>query len=221
MNLTVLDRQQVRRFDKIAIEQFGISSLVLMENAARGATDRLCEAGIKGPVVICCGPGNNGGDGLVMARHLHLREFSTRVLMFAEQEKLTQDSRSNLRILEKTSVPITWCPVLTVSDLAAHLSGAEWVVDALLGTGATPPVRSPLDVVIPKMNELPVRRMAIDIPTGLDCDLDVVNGAVFEAEITCSFVAMKPVMQSETGQRYCGSVKIVDIGAPPEVFDFL
>lgn len=69
----VLTRAEVRELDRRAVEQFGMNSLVLMENAGRGATDVLCSLGIDGPVVICCGKGNNAGDGFVVARHLELR----------------------------------------------------------------------------------------------------------------------------------------------------
>ncbi len=217
----VLDRRQVRQFDKIAIEVFGMHSLVLMENAARGATDVLCDAGIEGPVVICCGPGNNGGDGLVMARQLHLRGYSPRVLLAGDVAKLSQDSQANLRILKQTSVPILEGLHWTEKQWETQLQDADWIVDALLGTGATPPLREPYDRVVSRLNQINARRMAVDIPSGLDCDSDRVDGAIFNAVLTCSFVALKPVMLTETGQQYCGQIKIVDIGAPPEVFEHL
>ena len=113
----VLSRQQVREFDRIAIEEFGIQSLVLMENAARAATDILCNQRGKKSAVILCGPGNNGGDGLVMARHLYLRKWTTKVILLASREKLSQDSAANLRILAQTAVPV--------------LEGAEFSAEAL------------------------------------------------------------------------------------------
>ncbi|MGI9515492.1 MAG: NAD(P)H-hydrate epimerase [Pirellulaceae bacterium] len=223
MKSRVLTRQQVRQFDQIAIHRFGIHSLVLMENAARGATDFLCaeSGGQAGSVVIFCGPGNNGGDGLVMARHLHLRGASSKVILLADSEKLTQDSAANLRILQQTAVPVTESPRPEFNQLTRILEGADWIVDAILGTGASLPLRPPLDELLPGLNDHPARRMAVDIPTGLDCDTDQASPAAFNADFTATFVALKPVMLTPTGKQLCGDIKIVDIGAPPETFEFI
>ena len=99
-------RDQVRAVDRRAIDVYGFSGLVLMENAGRGVADVLCRLGIAGPVVICCGKGNNAGDGFVIARHLDLRGHAVRVLLWAEPEELTGDAAANFRILAKTDVPI-------------------------------------------------------------------------------------------------------------------
>jgi NAD(P)H-hydrate epimerase len=85
----MLNRQQVREVDRRAIAEYGMSGLVLMENAGRGVADKLCQCGVDGPVVICCGKGNNGGDGFVIARHFDLRRLSVKVLLFAEPAELT------------------------------------------------------------------------------------------------------------------------------------
>lgn len=220
----LLSREQVRQFDRIAIEEFGIESLVLMENAARGATDVLCELASETSAVILCGPGNNGGDGLVMTRHLHLRGWKTKVILLTDRQKITQDSTANLRILAQTSVPIVDGSEFSGNELENQLQGFAWIVDAMLGTGAKPPLRPPLDEFVAIANRQPCRRMAVDIPSGLDCDSDQAeagNGAIFNADLTVTFVAMKPVMRTDTGKAHCGETRIVDIGAPPEVFDRL
>ena len=99
-------REQSRRVDQLAQQEYGFSGLVLMENAGRGVADVLCRLGIAGPVAICCGKGNNAGDGFVIARHLDLRGHPVRVLLWAEPEELTGDAAANFRILAKTDVPI-------------------------------------------------------------------------------------------------------------------
>ena len=201
-----------------------IESLVLMENASRVAADVLCEHATEASAVILCGPGNNGGDGLVMARHLHLRDWKTKVVLLAEREKLSQDSMSNLRILTHTTVPIVEGVAFDRQRFESELQGFAWIIDAILGTGASPPLRSPLNEFVRVANAQSAKRMAVDIPSGLDCDsvpTDSENEAIFNAELTVSFVALKPVMATDTGKTYCGEIRIGDIGAPQEVFELL
>src|SRR5579871_4793494 len=84
-----LSRHQVRELDRRAIEEYGLPGIVLMENAGRGAADVLVSLGAAGPVVVCCGKGNNGGDGFVIARHLDSRSVPVRILLFASVPDLT------------------------------------------------------------------------------------------------------------------------------------
>jgi len=126
----MLTREQSRTVDRIAIDEYGMSGLVLMENAGRGVTDRLCELGIAGPVVICCGKGNNAGDGFVIARHLNLRGYEPCVLLWARPEELVGDAAENFRILQKTRVPVTVVEEETDAWLAEQLGGADWIIDA-------------------------------------------------------------------------------------------
>jgi len=106
MSPVAFTREQSRRVDRIAVEEFGFSGLVLMENAGRGVADVLCRLGIAGPVVVCCGKGNNAGDGFVIARHLDLRGHRVRVLLWAKPEELIGEAAVNFQILTKTDVPI-------------------------------------------------------------------------------------------------------------------
>ena len=143
-----------------------------MENAGRGVADVLCRLGIAGPVVICCGKGNNAGDGFVIARHLDLRGHPVRVLLWAKPEELTGDAATNFHILAKTDVPIEVFGDDARCD--AHCrslcDGAAWIVDALLGTGARGEPRPPFDAVIDQLNAAAAPKLAIDLPSGLDCD---------------------------------------------------
>ncbi len=106
MSTPAFTRAQSRLVDQIAVAEYGFSGLVLMENAGRGAADVLCRLGIDGPVVVCCGKGNNAGDGLVIARHLDLRGHAVRVLLWADPKELSGDAGANFQILAKTDVPI-------------------------------------------------------------------------------------------------------------------
>ncbi len=137
MDPLVFTREQSRRVDQLAVAEYGFSGLVLMENAGRGVADVLCRLGIDGGVAICCGKGNNAGDGFVVARHLDLRGHAVRVLLWCEPGELTGDAATNYQILAKTDVPVeVFGAAHDATRLAALLEGAAWIVDGLLGTGA-------------------------------------------------------------------------------------
>ena len=215
-----LTREQSRQVDRRATEEYGISGLVLMENAGRGVTDVLCEKGIDGPVVICCGKGNNAGDGFVIARHLDLRSFDARVLLWAEPAELVGDAAANFRILEKTDVPIeVFANEHDAARLERQLAGAAWIVDGLLGTGARGEPRPPLDAVIDQLNASAALKLAIDLPSGLDCDTGQPARHTILAAVTCTFVAAKPGLLAPDAAQYTGEVRVLDIGAPKKLIE--
>jgi NAD(P)H-hydrate epimerase len=210
-----LTREQSRRVDRLATEKFGLPGLVLMENAGRGVADVLCTLGIAGPVVICCGKGNNAGDGFVIARHLDLRGHAVRVLLWAEPAELTGDAGLNFQILKKTAVPIEiFGNRHDPARLAELLSGGAWIVDALLGTGARGEPRAPLDAVIDQLNVAPPPKLAVDLPSGLDCDTGMAAQHTIRAAHTCTFVTAKPGFFMPGAEKYVGLLHVLDIGAP-------
>lgn len=188
--------------------------LVLMENAGRGCTDTLCQLGVAGPVVICAGKGNNAGDGFVIARHLDLRGHAVRVLLFGRPDELQGDAAANYAILVKAGVPIEVFPALDEARLAEALAGAAWIVDALLGTGARGEPRPPLDRVLEQLNASPARKLAVDLPSGLDCDTGQPAAQTFRADHTCTFVAGKRGFAAAAAGPYVGQVHVLDIGVP-------
>ena len=194
-----------------------MSSTVLMENAGRGVADRLCELGVQGPVVICCGSGNNGGDGFVVARHLDLRGHVVRVLVFCKPEAIEGDAAANYRILRAAGISVEH--LLDPADLEARLAGASWIVDALLGTGAHGEPRPPLDTVIDGLNASAIPIMAVDLPSGLDCDTGRPASRTVHAAHTCTFVATKPGFLVPAAKRFIGKVHVVDIGAPRKLVE--
>jgi NAD(P)H-hydrate epimerase len=220
MPLTIT-RQQAREVDRRAIEQYGMTGLVLMENAGRGTADVLCRlaetepGGRLGPVVVCCGKGNNAGDGFVIARHLDIRAVAVRVLVWADAAELTGDAATNFQILRHTGVPIE---VLgnrhDAARLAQQLAGADWIVDALLGTGARGEPRPPLDAVIDQLNAAAAKRLAVDLPSGLDCDTGTAARHTIRAAETCTFVAIKRGFLAPGAEQYTGRIHVLDIGAP-------
>lgn len=210
-----ITREQSRRIDRRAIEEYGISGLVLMENAGRGVADVLERLGIAGPVIVCCGKGNNAGDGFVIARHLDLRGYAVRVLVWADASELSGDAGVNFRILRKAGVPIELFGTSHhAGRLEAELTGASWIVDALLGTGARGEPRAPLDAVIDQLNAASAPKLAVDLPSGLDCDTGHAAQHTIRAAHTCTFVAPKPGFYVPGAEQYTGQVHVLDIGAP-------
>jgi NAD(P)H-hydrate epimerase len=224
MSLT-LSRNQVREVDRRAIADYGMSGLVLMENAGRGTTDVLCPlleqwAQPEGPVVVVCGKGNNGGDGFVVARHLNLRGVAVKTLLLAEPSELSGDAAANYRILEKSGAPINvFGSPLNVSRFDRELAGAVWLVDALLGTGAVGEPKSPYAEAIDRMNASGVPILAVDLPSGLDCDTGVAASHTIRAARTCTFVAAKPGFIVAGANQYLGTLHVLDIGVPRRLVD--
>jgi NAD(P)H-hydrate epimerase len=217
----ILTREQVRELDRRAIEQFGVPGVVLMENAGRGMAELLRSFGVNRPVLICCGKGNNGGDGFVMARHLDNAGLSVRVLLFADPASLGGDAASNHRILAASKVAMeVWTgPSLDEEKLRRELAGADWIVDALLGSGLRGVVQSPLDGVIAAINAANVRVFAVDIPSGLDCDTGLPLGVAVRAHHTATVAAMKKGFLQPSASEWLGQVHLIDMGAPRAVLD--
>jgi len=215
MEFPVLNRETVRSFDERAIRDYGVPGIVLMENAGRGCVDEMCLWGVRGPVVICCGKGNNAGDGLVIARHLELRGVAVRLVFWSDPAELQGDAGANYLIAQRAGLTIETCVGEDAeARLERCLADADWIVDALLGTGATGSPRPPLDGVIDRLNRHPARKMAVDIPSGLDCDTGVPAHPTFRADHTCTFVAAKPGLVVAAAQPWVGTLHVLDIGAP-------
>jgi len=218
-----LSVSQIRRIDAIAIEEFGMLGLVLMENAGRGAADKiLTHVPQGGSVVILCGPGNNGGDGLVIARHLHFAGCRVHVWMIGDAERMSPDAAANYAILKKTRVP---CHVVAMSASAfppamiENLRDADAIVDAMLGTGAQGAPRGAMGQAIASANQGPGVRFAIDIPSGMDADTGVCHEPTFRAHHTLTFVASKIGFASANASMNAGIVTVLSIGVPPEVLE--
>jgi NAD(P)H-hydrate epimerase len=214
-NDLTLTRDQCRQLDRRATEVYGIPSLVLMENAGRGTVDVLERLGIAGPVVILCGKGNNAGDGFVIARHLEIRGHACRVILLCPANELSGDAAADFVILSRTDVPI----VETPHALDQHGRGADWIVDAILGTGARGEPRPPLDAAIDWVNarEAKTQALAVDVPSGLDCDTGQPAKHTVRADHTCTFAAMKIGFMQPGAAQFTGTVHVCDIGVPPRV----
>lgn len=222
-----LSRDEVRDVDRRAIDEFGMTGLVLMENAGRNSAERLIQLGIGGLVVVCAGKGNNGGDGFVIARHLELRGFDVRVLLFASPDELVGDAASNWRILEKgetSRLVLGHRP--SVSDVDHQLSHADWIVDALLGTGTVGTLREPYRMAISTIQRSGQRVFAVDLPSGLDCDTGLPielrpdgSAMCVTAQHTVTFVARKQGFDNPASRAFTGEVHVANIGIPKKLLD--
>jgi NAD(P)H-hydrate epimerase len=212
---TTLTRDQVREIDRRAADEFGLPGLILMENAGRGCVLSLQRHGCWGPVVICCGKGNNGGDGFVIARHLDAAGIAVKILLFADPIALRGDAAANFAIAKKSRLPMVVLPATVSTDeVDAHLMGAEWIVDALLGTGAKGNPQPPISTAIERINASPAKKFAVDLPSGLDCDTGEPATPTVRADVTCTFVARKIGFANSSAAALLGMVEVVEIGVP-------
>ena len=227
--MRVLSRQQVRQVDRLAIQELGIPGVVLMENAGRGVAavvlevlgDRLGSDVSLGRVVVLAGGGNNGGDGYVIARHLYNHGVGVTVCTVVDPFVLTGDAATHYRICQKMGLPVH--PICNEDQLVAESSGwgrAHVLVDALLGTGFSGTVRPHLASVIQCCNDTPGPVVvAVDVPSGLDCDTGSPSNATVRADHTITFVAPKPGLVVPAAAPYVGRVVVADIGLPPQLVD--
>jgi NAD(P)H-hydrate epimerase len=217
----LLTREQARNLDRRAMEDFAVPGIVLMENAGRGMAELLRSLGVGGLVVICCGKGNNGGDGFVIARHLDNAGLAVRVLLFADPGELAGDAAINHAILVRSGAPIeSWSSAtLDKKKLQEDLAKAEWIVDALFGSGLQGPVRPPFDQVIEAINSSPGRIFSVDIPSGLDSDTGQPLGPTVRAHHTATVVAAKRGFVEPAAREWIGTVHTIDMGAPRRLIE--
>jgi NAD(P)H-hydrate epimerase len=213
-----LSRTAVRELDHRAIHEFGVPGVVLMENAGRGAAELLLRLNPKRQeVLILCGPGNNGGDGFVMARHLE-NLLVPAGLMYLGDKPPIGDAGVQHEIAMRAGLVGDFSSDLgALVDYVAGWNG--WIVDALFGTGLTRPLTSPYAEIVAAVNQSQQPVLAIDIPSGLDCDTGEPLGPTIKAAHTATFVAWKKGFLNPNAKPWLGDVHVVDIGAPKKLVD--
>lgn len=221
-----LSREEVRELDRRAIEGFGVPGIVLMENAGRGCAELLMKLNPeKKPVAILCGPGNNGGDGFVIARHLDNHGWPASVHVFARHNRTESDAATNFDIVHASGIAFDQYRPDMFEDTHQRMfrrrgfEDALWIVDALFGTGLARPLETPLDWLVDVVNTSGKNVFAIDIPSGLDCDTGEPLGPTVRATHTATFVAHKKGFLNPASRQWTGEVHVVDIGAPRVLID--
>ena len=216
--MRVVTGAQMRELDRAAMEDYGIPGLVLMENAGLAVVRVVRQilgdlAGRR--VAVFAGKGNNGGDGLVVARHLFNAGAEVKVLLLARPEEITGDAAVNLSIWQKMGQPVY--PVVSGEDLNAvrlFLVGTACVVDAIFGTGFKGAAREPAAGVIEAINASGKPVVAVDIPSGLEADTGQVHGPCVRAANTVTFALPKLGLVQEPGRSHVGELHVADISIP-------
>lgn len=216
--IRVATASEMQEMDRRAAVEFGIPSLLLMENAGAETVREILAAfpGIGGlRVLVLCGRGNNGGDGFVIARRLLGRGISVRTVLLARRDAVQGDARINLEILEKLGAPPVEIPEPgDLPGLRACLASAEVVVDAIVGTGSRGPARGFLADAIDAVNRSGRPVVAVDIPSGLGADRAEASGVAVRATLTVTFAAPKRSLILFPAAAHAGRVRVVDIGIP-------
>ena len=214
-----ISREDVRRTDRCAIEQLGIPGVILMENAGRqvaDAAEQLLGGAVGRRVAVVAGAGNNGGDGYVAARHLALRGADVVTFIVCEPAKISGDAATNLDAIRQLGHDIRPVAGGNIPDLAEELARAEVVIDAVGGTGIRGALRGDIAAAVEQINAAERPVVAVDIPTGLDCDTGRAEGPVVRATVTVTFLARKKGFDSPGAAEYTGRVCVADIGIPAE-----
>lgn len=209
-----MSRARCRNVDRIAIERFGVPGLCLMENAAVAAVSVLLDMPAAGPVLIAAGGGNNGGDGLAVARGLRAIGVEATVAMLKDPGALSGDAEANYRLLSKKGGGAIRDIHNTPEELAALARDHGIIVDALLGTGFSGGLSPHLRAAVEAINASGQPVLALDIPSGLDSDTGEVAGIAVKANRTITFAAVKTGLLAGKGPEYCGELFWGDIGAP-------
>ena len=217
-----LTREKARALDRRAMEDFAVPGVVLMENAGRSMAELLLALGVRGRVVVACGKGNNGGDGLVIARHLDIAGVSVHIVLFDDPANSTGDAAINHAIVARTRIPRTVLLGVPLDEgkLRDILRGADWVVDALFGSGFRGPVEPPYDRIIGAINASGAKILAVDIPSGLDADTGRASEPTVRATHTATVVAPKKGFAEVKAAPWLGQVHVVGMGAPRELLSF-
>ena len=219
-----MTRSQVRAFDSWAINTLGIPGVVLMENAGRSCAELIKDklTGVADPrVCIFCGTGNNGGDGYVIARHLLNSGFGVTVVIVGDRSKIKADAKINLDILERLGQPIEQLN-LTDGDIPGRVrtfaADADMLVDGLFGTGLSGQLSDGYRQLIEGINAQNRPILAVDIPSGLDCDTGRPLGAAVRASYTVTFVAVKSGFTfAKRAAQYTGEIFVASIGVEESV----
>ena len=220
--LPVLDNEAMREADRHTIEDLSVPGLEMMENAASGVVDALRDSFPEARrILILCGRGNNGGDGLAAARLLAGDDLEIKVLLFAHPDTLSPDAAENLRLAKSAGVPIVVIEGedLTALDTELEPNHPDLVVDALLGTGIDRPLGGRLAKVVERIEGAGLKVVAVDVPTGLNGSSAEIPGPVMPAELTVTFAALKLCHVLPPACLCCGEVAVVDIGISDTVLE--
>ncbi|MEW6117977.1 MAG: NAD(P)H-hydrate dehydratase [Nitrospirota bacterium] len=210
--MKVVTAEEMREIDRSTIEGYGIPGSVLMERAGLAVASRVRALSLPNKVLVLCGGGNNGGDGLVVARNLFNWGFNVKVLMTAKRDSLSPDCRQQFQIAKEIGLPIEYRTKLTRADIHSAV-----VVDAVFGTGLSRPVRGEVAGIFAFLNNSAATVIAVDIPSGISSDTGDVLGEALMADYTVTFGLPKRGHLLGPGAAYTGRLFVEDIGFPSKL----
>src|SRR5205085_8015520 len=221
--MRVLSSAQMREADRRTIDEIGIPSLVLMENAGRqvvAAMEAMYSDLLERQVAVLCGRGNNGGDGFVVARTLSQRGVDVSVFLVGRIAEVKGDARTNLEILGRLGLA-----VVEIADAEAwelhfsEIADCTLIVDAIFGTGLNAPLTGLLETLVADVNGAGIPIVAVDLPSGLSADSHEPIGDSIEAGMTVTLAAPKLPLVLPPAETRAGDIVIADIGIPGEVLE--
>jgi len=221
--MKVVSSDEIRKLDEIAINDYGISSIVLMENAARSVYDEIIKIENEfNRVVILCGIGNNGGDGFALGRQLYNNDFKIEMIIVGDPKKITGDALINLEILKKLNIKINNInDIGGINKLKNIVNKDDLLIDAILGIGIKNEIKDNLKMVIEAINEFPNTKISIDIPTGVDGNTGEVRSVAIKANKTISLMLPKLGNVLFPGADYNGELIIGNTGISWKIVDKL
>ncbi len=216
----VVTARQIKRLDQFAIEEIGIPSLVLMENAGQAVAGEIIQRfPRKTKINIFCGIGHNGGDGFVTARYLSQHGKRVQVFLIGKANTLKNDSLVNYKILKRLGfsikeIGINW-------KFSKERVSNSLIVDAIFGVGLNRMIQQPFQGIIEKLNAFKQPIICIDVPSGLDATTGRIYGAAVKAHTTVTFTLAKKGFYQKEGPRHVGRIVVVDIGIPKKLYQTL
>lgn len=219
----ILNKEQMQEADRITISDYGVPSIVLMENAALSVVKIIEEKFPEiGSVAVLCGKGNNGGDGLAIARHLFNKGYDVKIYLFSKLNKLKGDPKINLNICQRMGIEIkSITDQKSFYEILPELFDFPILIDALFGTGLEKPLEGFWAKVIESINSIPSIVVSVDIPSGLNASTGEAQGPAIKAHTTVTFGAYKIAHIFPPASDYCGKIYLFEIGIPKELLSNL
>jgi len=210
--MKVATAEEMREIDRKAIKDYGISGTTLMERAGLKVAEKIKELFEKRKIIVLSGGGNNGGDGLVVARNLYEWGWNVKVILLSNEKKLSPDCLEQYKIVKKSGVPVVFNTEISGKDLHSAV-----VVDAIFGTGLSKSVTGKVADIISFINKSKVPVVSVDIPSGISSDTGQIMGEAVMADYTVTFGLPKRGHLLYPGAEYTGKLFIEDIGFPDEL----
>lgn len=211
--MEILSRDNCRKIDYETIKNIGIPSIVLMENAASEIVNLIRDMGDK--ITIFCGVGNNGGDGLAIARKLYLLNKDVEVILVGNINKLTNDCNLNLQIVKNLNISVTNINgEFSKTDIIEKVINSDYIIDSIFGIGLNRDVSGIYKDIIEIINGYSKFTVAVDIPSGMDANTGKELKVVVKANLTCTVEVMKKGFMSTKAIDLTGDIKVINIGIP-------